>query len=812
MKSSVKVFTDSLAEKRLRDNETSSGFIESLLQIVCDGSLDLPVRQAGALFFKNNVKFRWTNENPGSEISRADKELVKAGIVQAMITLPLVLQVQVGEAVTIIANSDFPNEWPSLVDDLVKNTSITDMAATNGVLHTAHSIFKRWRAQFRTDELFTEIAFVLSKFCEPFLDMVKQTDMLLEQNRDNRIALGVLFETLILLAKVFYDLNSQDIPEFFEDHMKDFMGVFHKYLTYSNAILEDSGDDVVPGPLERVKASICEIAELYTQRYEEIFTMLPDFVSSTWESLTRLSSLEKNDILVGKALSFLTCVVKRPRHASLFEAEQTLQQFIEKIVLPNMALRTVDEELFEDDPIEFTRRDLEGSNSDTRRRSATEFVRGLVEQFEQRMTTIVLQYVAHYLTLYAQDPVGNWVAKDTAMYLITSVTAQGVVTKNGVSSTNPMVDVIEFYRERVLSDLSTSSEVHPILKVDAIKYVYIFRKQLTRAHLVEVFPLLASHLNHENYVVSTYAAVTIDALLAAKTEGMPTFSKQDMVHIAGPLLESLFGLIRRGSTPEKMAENDFVMRCVMRVLLSAQDTVSSNTPVILGQLTEILAEVSKNPSNPQFNHYMFESIGAIVRHVGPISSTSLADVENLVMGPLLSVLQNDITEFTPYAFQLIAQMLEFQQGQTLPPSYHQLLKPILSPTLWDSRGNIPALVRLLQAFVSKSPGTIVASGYLEPVLGIFQKLIASKVNDVHGLDLMEKIYSNIDPQALSPYNQQIFLLLLTRLNSSRTEGFTLRFVVFLYYLSALQTQVGPDLIVSTVEAIQNGWVASGMHG
>lgn len=86
---------------------------------------------------------------------------------------------------------------------------------------------------------------------------------------------------------------------------------------------------------------------------------------------------------------FLTSVVRVERHQQLFRSDETLKQFCEKIVLPNMTLRGVlsvmilvfghdlhyvrlshpsysnniesDEELFEDDPIEYIRRDLEGS-------------------------------------------------------------------------------------------------------------------------------------------------------------------------------------------------------------------------------------------------------------------------------------------------------------------------------------------------------------------------------------------------------------------------------------------------------------------
>jgi exportin-2 (importin alpha re-exporter) len=57
----------------------------------------------------------------------------------------------------------------------------------------------------------------------------------------------------------------------------------------------------------------------------------------------------------------LTPVVKSMRHKNLFDNIDILRKICCDIVLPNMTLRASDEELFEDDPIEFIRRDLEGS-------------------------------------------------------------------------------------------------------------------------------------------------------------------------------------------------------------------------------------------------------------------------------------------------------------------------------------------------------------------------------------------------------------------------------------------------------------------
>lgn len=75
------------------------------------------------------------------------------------------------------------------------------------------------------------------------------------------------------------------------------MGLFHKYLTYSNDLLTTDDDDEA-GPLEKVKAGICELLQLFTHKYEDVFEeMLQNFVNSTWELLTNLGPQPKYDIV-----------------------------------------------------------------------------------------------------------------------------------------------------------------------------------------------------------------------------------------------------------------------------------------------------------------------------------------------------------------------------------------------------------------------------------------------------------------------------------------------------------------------------------
>jgi exportin-2 (importin alpha re-exporter) len=304
-----------------------------------------------------------------------------------------------------------------------------------------------------------------------------------------------------------------------------------------------------------------------------------------------------------------------PEHAGSFQAEETLGQIIEKVILPNVSLRESDEELFEDEPIEFIRRDLEGSDSETRRRAATDFLRRLAEKFEDSVTKVTLKYTEHYLTEYAKNPASNWKSKDTATYLFSAIAAKGVATStHGVTATNNLVSITDFFQQHLAADLISDDGVHPILKVDAIKYLYNFRSIITKEQWQQVLPVLVKHLASENYVVYTYAAIAVErALFLSDAQGQPVIPPTEITPLSKELLEHIFQLIQRDPAPEKVQENEFLMRCVMRVLVVIRDGVVPFTDVVLNRLINITDIIRTNPSNPKFYYYHFEAMGAFIR-------------------------------------------------------------------------------------------------------------------------------------------------------------------------------------------------------
>ncbi|SJX63336.1 probable CSE1-Nuclear envelope protein that mediates the nuclear export of importin alpha [Sporisorium reilianum f. sp. reilianum] len=811
------------AEHQLTQAQSQPGFLQILIAVIQNALIQRndAVRLSAAIKLKNICKTAWDQESADesaveSLVDPQDKLALKQSIIPLLVSIstttdarppaPTNVRSQLEEAIALVAERDFPQDWPNLMDDLVPKLASQDDQLVLGILRTAHTIFYRWRSAFRSDALYSEINYVLGKFALPHLELLKRTDHRLLDPATPSASLPVLGSILNMALQVFYDLSSQDLPPQFEDNMAPIMEILARWISQSRPELDQDPDE--PCPLQEIRSSICEIAELYAKRYLDAFSQLPIFVQAIWEMLGSCTLSQKYDTLVSKAVGFLSIVVRMGSSREMFQSTQTLEQLCSAIILPNIAIREADEELFEDNPIEYIRRDLETSmEADTRRKAASEFCRSLMEFFAAEVTSIVSRYIMQYLEQYRADPHANWKQKDTAIYLLTSIASKSSTAQHGVTSTNELVDVVQFFSDNVFADLQSSADdsPSPILQVDAIKYLHTFRNQLTKEQLVSVLPLLVQHLESSQYVTCSYASITIERVLALKRDGKLLFTPQDVQPFAENILMALFRNIERGTTPEKLAENDYLMKCMMRMLATVREAIAPAHAAILGHLATILTEISKNPSNPRFSQFLFESISALIRFTVAAQPDSLAAFEAQLFPPFTMILSQDVAEFQPYVFQILSQMLELHTTQGLPEAYSSLLPPILTPACWENRGNVPALVRLVRAFLAKDAPRIVAQGQLAAMLGIYQKLISTRINESFALELLETLFEAVPAAALEQYKRAVLTLLLTRLQQSKTDKLV-KGTIHLVSSVAL-TDKGPDWAVQAFEAVQPGLFA-----
>eukprot|EP00252_Welwitschia_mirabilis_P008441 TRINITY_DN2027_c0_g1_i1.p1 TRINITY_DN2027_c0_g1~~TRINITY_DN2027_c0_g1_i1.p1 ORF type:complete len:966 (-),score=126.84 TRINITY_DN2027_c0_g1_i1:393-3290(-) len=781
------------AEEYLRRAAEQPGFGIVVLQLISDVGVDEQVRQAAAVNFKNHVRLHWAPIDPDHDndpglIQTPEKDQVKALIVRSMLSSQPRIQSQLSEALSIISKHDFPTRWPTLLPELVSTLQTsTDYTVINGILSTANSIFKKFRYEYKSNELFIDLKYCLDNFAAPLLDVFLKTGPLIASNMQNRSVLKPLFECQRLCCRIFFSLNFQELPEFFENHMKEWMTEFKTYLTISYPVLEESKEDIV----DQLRAAICENINLYIEKNEEEFQdYLQDFASAVWSLLMNISTDMSRDKLAVTAIKFLTTVSKSVHH-TLFSSPDILRQICESIVLPNVMMREEEEELFEMNHVEYIRRDIEGSDLDTRRRIACELVKGLATNYKEQVMGVISAHIQNMQARYASNPIENWKDKDCAIYLVVSLSPkQGA----GATASSELINFEQFVLAMILPELQSENvNSQPILKADALKFLTTFRHQIPKASILNIMPHLIKFLLSESNVVHSYAASCIEKFLLIRDGKQPRYTSEDVRPFIQPLLSNLFNALK---LPESQ-ENAYVMKCIMRVVGIADLSGDMAIGCLTG-LTSILTEVCKNPKNPTFNHYLFESVAALLRRSCESNQGLISKFEANLFPVLETVLVHDVTEFVPYTLQLLAQLIEIHQPP-LPSTYMPIFELLLSPETWQKKANVPALVRLLQAYLQKSPNELSQEGRLNQVLGIFNKLITVKSTDHLGFFILNTVVENLKYEVIASYVGHIWSALFLRLQNQRTLKFVKSFIIF---MSLFVVKHGHVALVDSINSVQ----------
>jgi exportin-2 (importin alpha re-exporter) len=771
------------------------GFAVVITDLIFNQNISPSTRLAASIMLKNFVKSKWDTD----QIAESDRQHIKKTALNLMLASPSNIQAQLCEMISLICENDSYPKWMDLLVELVNKLQTNDFYLIRNLLETAHSIFKKYRNQSKTEEIETELINVLNVFAKPMLALFNAFYQTLNsQHAQNEKAIKIIFECINLLLEIFYSLNWVDLPEFFEDHMTEYFNMFYDIMNYSNHYVETESEDTEPGLLDNTKTLIIEIANLYLEKYSEEFGKeVNRFTNIVYRLLCKTTLSVKYDQFVAKALSFLTTVSKSDKR-DFFNNNEVMLSICENIIIVNVNLRDEDVELFESDPVEYIRKDIEGSDSDTRRRAASELIKGLCTHFEQKVTEIFVRKINELLGKVSAQ---NWKPLDVAIYLVSAVSIKGQTRGKGATQLNPLIPINEFLTSQIYPQLSSREvDALPIIKADSLKFICLFRQHLQKEHFQKLFPLIVNLLTSRHRVVHTYAAWCIERVLTVKDTYMENnieksrtrFVKEDVQPYTEQLLTNLFGALQF----ETSTENEYVMRAIMRVTSVLKDGMTKYMGAYIDSLTKVLARVCPNPKNPVFNHYIFESYATVIK----FNPQFVEEFENVLFQNFMLILQRDIEEFIPYVFQIISQLLDLR-SPPIPQRYMQLLPTLLNSRLWENEGNIPGLVRLLTGFFAKDKTEIVKPNNMEIVVNIIRLLIYQRKQDHNGFAILDVILMHVPLDVVSNYLPRIFSVLFTRLDQKKTTKYVRCLILF---LSLFVIRHGAATLIRVIEAMKSG--------
>jgi exportin-2 (importin alpha re-exporter) len=205
------------AEQFLASGAQQAGFSILLLKLVSSDGADAPARVAGAVAFKNLVKKHWTQVEPdvvGAPapycVGDAEKDQVRNLLVGLMLDAPKLAKAQLSEALSIVSAADFPEKWPGLLPELNTRLGVPgsqrDWSTIEGVLTTANTIFKKYRAAYKSEALYKELKYALDGFATPLLQLtLEAVDALTTATSNNDTPTCVsLLKCIRLVCRIFF--------------------------------------------------------------------------------------------------------------------------------------------------------------------------------------------------------------------------------------------------------------------------------------------------------------------------------------------------------------------------------------------------------------------------------------------------------------------------------------------------------------------------------------------------------------------------------------------------------------------------------
>jgi exportin-2 (importin alpha re-exporter) len=788
------------AETSLRDAQhlvdKQTGFVQVLLTLATAETLDAPVRMAACTTLKNTILHGWNVRSAEHLIQEADKAWFRSRILDALLAAPKFTRPLLSTMITTVADVDFPQQWPEILTVLVERITATVAAAAStpnavtvlgGCLSTAHSIFTRYRAvDDITQDIANEVKVINNVFTMPMLAVLEfaaasTKSSIAAANGELATASVSLFTAAV---QTFQDLTCLDLGD---EHIKN----LPRFMTTLLAGLQvQSASPALAEEIIALRSNIMECVTQHLTRFDEDFEpFAQQFTATVWEMLKDPANAGGDaDDLVIEMMNFLIAVSRGPQ-AALLEKAETLKQLCEEVILPNMKLSEDEVDCFADEPDAYIQRDVEGSDLHTRRRASCDLTRALLERFAAQVGPLFKDYVG---VLLAQ---GTWSAKNTAIFLVIALALKGTSSSvRGAGTINELVPIGEFFAAQILpelADFNVGPTGHAIIKADAIRFVATFRQHIPATEYPALMARLAVAITSEETVVRTYAAHAVERLMTVHDDGVYRVNEATFAPLAATVLAQLCTRLGADRRP-----NEYLMQCLMRVMRQVPTCAVPFVGDIMNVMAGVLAEQAKNPSNPLFNHYMFEVLSSGIA----VDPSKAPLIQAVLWETLMSILVNDVLEFLPYTLQILAQLLDATPaGAPVPDAYMLIYDPLLRPEMYVQTGNVPAVTRLLCSFIRRGAAQIEAAAATQKTLGVFQKLVASKHQDHYGFELLSAMLMHFPPALMDPVLPTIFQILFARQTNAKTPKFTKCFALFVATVIARR---GADALRQILEAIQ----------
>ncbi|CAM1319365.1 IPO7 (predicted), partial [Pycnogonum litorale] len=354
------------AEQQLEQIQKIIGFTPALLNVVMMNNLDMPVRQAGVIYFKNMILPYWEEKEAKRgeavpfNIHEQDRAMIRDAIVDAVVHAPDCVRSQLAVCLSHIIKHDFPGRWTGLIDKISIYIQSPDRSGWLGSLICMYQLvfYYEFRDQSKRKPLNEALKLLLP------LVFQRLAELLPDESEHS-----VLIQKTIL--KIFYSYVQYflclDIVTFevFDQWMIVAKVIIQRPVPeVTNTIDEDERVDLVWWKCKKWAVRfVTRMFERYgspgkvDKQYEEFSKHhLKTYVAPMLEIFLRILDDQRKKIYVSpRVLQLVMFYIKESvSHATAWKLVRPhILGIIQDVVFPLMCYQDEDEELWQTDPYEF---------------------------------------------------------------------------------------------------------------------------------------------------------------------------------------------------------------------------------------------------------------------------------------------------------------------------------------------------------------------------------------------------------------------------------------------------------------------------
>ncbi|KAI9119500.1 hypothetical protein K1719_009376 [Acacia pycnantha] len=401
------------AEQSLEQFQYAPQHLVRLLQIIVDNNCDMGVRQVACIHFKNFIAKNWSplDSDAQQKISQSDKVVVRDHILVFVAQVPSLLRVQLGECLKTIIHSDYPEQWPGLLDWVKHN--LPDQQVY-GALFVLRILSRKY--EFKSDEERTPVHRIVDETFPQLLNIFNRLVQLVNPSLE-------VADLIKLICKIFWSSIYLEIPQQLYDQ-----NVFNAWMMLFLNVLESpvpsEGQPVDPelrkswGWWKVKKWTVHILNRLYTRlgdlklqnpanrAFSQMFQK--QYAGKILECHLNLLNVIRlggylPDRVINLILQYLSNSI--PKNSMYTLLQPRVDILIFEIVFPLMCFNDNDQKLWEEDPHEYVRKGYDIIEDLYSPRTASmDFVTELIRKRGKENLHKFIQFIVEIFKRYEAAP------------------------------------------------------------------------------------------------------------------------------------------------------------------------------------------------------------------------------------------------------------------------------------------------------------------------------------------------------------------------------------------------------------------------